>query len=375
MSAQRRRGEMEKIMKIAIMSFPGSPSHGAALQMYALYTTIRRMGHESVILNYMPADLYEQYHKTSQKTIKSTIINIVSNIIIPSSEKAFKEFESSLDKIPKEVLTDFNELSDVTADCDRIVVGSDQVWNMDITYHDYSFFLDFCHDKIKKVAYAPSFGNDDIYENEKERITELLSEFSFLSAREKKGCEIINELTGREVPMVCDPTFLLSKEEWRKIAKKPKYKSPYVLYYTIKSSPELYKKALLFAEERNLKLIKIGGRLREYFNAKNPSVFGVGPAEFLGLLDNAEYVFTNSFHGTALSIIMHKNFYVEYSSNTNVRLINLIDAVNLRECVVNKAEDSVKNTVKINYREVDKLLSPLVMESTKYIERFLKQDE
>lgn len=362
-------------MKIAIMSFPGSPSHGASLQMYALYTTIKRMGHESIILNYMPADLYEQYHKTGQKTIKSTITNVISDIIIPSSEKAFKEFESSLDKMPKEVLTDFNKLSDVTADCDRIVVGSDQVWNMDITYHDYSFFLDFCHDKIKKVAYAPSFGNDDIYENEKERITELLSEFSFLSAREKKGCEIINELTGREVPMVCDPTFLVSKEEWRKIAKKPNYKLPYVLYYTIKSSPELYKKALLFAKEHNLKLIKIGGRLREYFNAQNPSVFGVGPAEFLGLLDNAEYVFTNSFHGTALSIIMHKNFYVEYSSNTNVRLINLIDAVNLRECIVNKADDCVKNTVEINYREVDKLLSPLVVESTKYIERFLKQDE
>ena len=94
-------------MKVAIMSFPGSPSHGASLQMYALYTTIKRMGHDSVILNYMPANLYEQYHKTSQKTIKSTITNIVSNIILPSSEKSFKEFESTMKKIPKEVLTEF----------------------------------------------------------------------------------------------------------------------------------------------------------------------------------------------------------------------------------------------------------------------------
>lgn len=362
-------------MKVAIMSFLGSPSHGASLQMYALYTTIKRMGHDSVILNYMPANLYEQYHKTSQKTIKSTITNIVSSIILPSSEKSFKEFESTMKKIPKEVLTEFGELPKVTADCDRIVVGSDQVWNMDITYHDFSFFLDFCHDKLKKVAYAPSFGNDEIYENEKERIAELLSEFSFLSAREKRGCEIINELTGRDAPMVCDPTFLVTKEEWKQIAKNPKYKSPYVLYYTIKSSPELYKKALLFAKEHGLKLIKIGGRLREYFDVKNPSVFGVGPAEFLGLLDNAEYVFTNSFHGTALSIILHKNFYVEYSSNTNIRLINLIDTVNLRECVVNRTDECVEHAVEINYSEVDKLLSPLVIESQKYIERFLKQNE
>lgn len=359
-------------MKVAIMSFPGSPSHGASLQMYALYKTIQRMGDEPVILNYMPAKLYQQYQGGEKETIKSIITKNVSKILMPSSAKAFQEFEKNLKKIPEEVLTDPTKLAVVTADCDRIIVGSDQVWNMDITYHDFSFFLDFCQNKLKKVAYAPSFGNDTVYENEREKIAKLLSEFSFLSARERKGCEIISELTGRKVTMVCDPTFLVCKEDWKKISKKPDCHSPYVLYYTVKPSPELYQKALQFAQKRNLKLIKIGGRLRDYFDPKKPAVFGVGPSEFLGLIDNAEYVFTNSFHGTALSIILQKNFYVEYSSNTNVRLINLIETVGLRECVVNKSDDYVKNTVKINYKEVERLLQPLVTESMNYIERFLE---
>lgn len=359
-------------MKVAIMSFPGSPSHGASLQMYALYKTIQYMGHDPVILNYMPAKLYQQYHGVGKKTVKSVITNNISRMLIPSSAKAFREFERNLKKIPEEVLTDPTKLAAVTADCDRIIVGSDQVWNMDITYHDYSFFLDFCRDKFKKVAYAPSFGNDTVYEDEREKIAKLLSEFSFLSAREKKGCEIISELIGREAPMVCDPTFLVCKEEWEKIAEKPDCHSPYVLYYTVKPSPELYQKALQFAKEHHLKLIKIGGRLRDYFNPEKPAVFGVGPSEFLGLIDNAEYVFTNSFHGTALAIILQKNFYVEYSSNTNVRLINLIETAGLRECVVNKVDDYVKNTVEINYNEVERLLQPLITESMNYIERFLE---
>lgn len=359
-------------MKVAIMSFPGSPSHGASLQMYALYKTIQRMGHDPVILNYMPDKLYQQYQGVGKKTVKSVITNNISRMLIPSSAKAFREFERNLKKIPEEVLTDPTKLAAVTADCDRIIVGSDQVWNMDITYHDYSFFLDFCRDKSKKVAYAPSFGNDTVYENEREKIAKLLSEFSFLSAREKKGCEVISELTGMEAPMVCDPTFLVRKEEWEKIAEKPDYHSPYVLYYTVKPSPELYQKALQFAKEHHLKLIKIGGRLRDYFDPEKPAAFGVGPSEFLGLIGDAEYVFTNSFHGTALSIILQKNFYVEYSSNTNVRLINLIETAHLRECVVNKTDADVKNAVEINYNEVARLLQPLITESMNYIERFLE---
>lgn len=359
-------------MKVAIMSFPGSPSHGASLQMYALYKTIQRMGHESVILNYMPAKLYQQYQGVGKENVKSRITKNISRMLMPSSAKAFQAFERNLQKIPEEVLTDPAKLAAVTEDCDRIIVGSDQVWNMDITYHDYSFFLDFCQDKLKKVAYAPSFGNDTVYEDERERIAKLLSEFSFLSAREKKGCEVISELTGRKAPMVCDPTFLVRKEEWKKIAKKPEGHLPYVLYYTVKPSPKLYQKALQFAKAHNLKVIKIGGRLRDYFDPKKPAVFGVGPAEFLGLIDHADYVFTNSFHGTALSIILQKNFYVEYSSNTNVRLINLIEAAHLRECVVDQTDDDVKNMVEINYNEVERLLQPLITESMNYIERFLK---
>ena len=361
-------------MKVAIMSFPGSPSHGASLQMYALYYTIKKMDHTPIILYYIPKALEQQYlgNNGRNKTIKSRAVNAISRLFLPSSKDAFSSFEAKFQKIPEEILTDKKELPIVTAGCDRIIVGSDQVWNMDITYHDFSFFLDFCHDRYKKASYAPSFGNDTVYENERETISNLLKEFSFLSAREKRGCEIIKELTGKEVPMVCDPTFLVSGEEWRRIAKEPKYKMPYVLFYTIKPSQSLYQKAEKFANTHHMELVTIGGRLRDYFDPKRNPVFGVGPLEFLGLIDNASYVFTNSFHGTALSIILQKNFYVEYSSNTNTRLINLIEMTELEKRVVNVDTD-LNNEVHIEYEQVQKKLQPLIKESLSYLEGILKQ--
>lgn len=361
-------------MKIAIMSFPGSPSHGASLQMYALYTTIKNLGQEPVILNYIPKELFDKYNHTGEKTLKSFVINSISKLIIPSTSKAFFNFEVNWKKLPKNILTDKSKLNELTKDIDRIVVGSDQVWNMDITFNDYSFFLEFCDEDEKKASYAPSFGNDDIYEKDKNKIGKLLSRFSYLSAREKRGCEIVKNLTGRNIPMVCDPTFLLNKEEWEEISKKTKYKDKYILLYNIKYSPSLYQKAFQFAKSQNLKLVIIGGRLRDYFNKKEIHAFGVGPAEFLGLIGGAEYIFTNSFHGTALSIIYRKNFYVEYSSNTNIRLINLVEATGLNQCVTKVDDKHIKSYNSIDYNKVERRLNPIIEESKKYLKKVVSDE-
>lgn len=361
-------------MKIAIMSFPGSPSHGASLQMYALYTTIKNLGHEPVILNYIPKKLFDKYNHTGEKTLKSFVTDIISKLLIPNTNKSFLDFERNWSKLPKNILTDKSKLNEITKDVDKIIVGSDQVWNMDITFSDYSFFLEFCNESRKKVAYAPSFGNDNIYEKDKNKIKELLNDFLHLSAREKRGCEIVKNLIGKDIPMVCDPTFLLNKEEWKKISKKTKYKDKYVLLYNIKYSSTLYQKALQFAKKQNLKIVIIGGRLREYFNKKEIHAFGVGPAEFLGLIEGAEYIFTNSFHGVALSIILRKNFYVEYSSNTNVRLINLIEATGLEQCVTKIDDEYVERYNFINYSRVEERLNPIIRLSKNYLRRVLSDE-
>ena len=102
---------------------------------------------------------------------------------------------------------------------DKFIVGSDQVWNTQLTGNDFTYYLDFIKDSHKKNSYAASFGYSKLPEEVKEKAIDLLKDFNTLNIREKQGKEIIiNEIKNKEVNVVMDPTFLLDKEEWKKFA-------------------------------------------------------------------------------------------------------------------------------------------------------------
>lgn len=358
-------------MKIGILSFPNVVSHGASLQMFALYNKLSELGCEVEIINFCSKDGIK-YQNTRNTTLSEVVISrfkkAVNNVFLENQWKVFRKFENQMTLYPSQTITTDEELRTLSDRYDRIIVGSDQVWNPSITGSTLGFYLDFVPDKRRKASYAPSFGVEQIDDDKKEQISALLKDFSFLSVREKKGAKIIKELTGLEVPVVLDPTFLLNREQWLNIAKPPKKSyGDYVLYYTVKPSPTLLEKSMQFAKETGRKFVQIGGGVRDILNREKIVADGVGPAEFLGLISNASYVITNSFHGVALSINLHKNFYVEYSSKTNSRLTNIIKTFDLQHCVVDGIISS-QNPINIDYSEVNLTLSKLKEESLSYLE-------
>jgi len=342
-------------MKIAILSFPGSPSHGAALQMYSLYCVLSNLGQKVEVINYIPDNVNHKRIKYV-KNLRSIATNTLSKLFLKNSKPLFIEFEKQIKKFPSNEITTTEQLSQLSDRYDRIFVGSDQVWNPVVTGNDFNFYLQFCEDCSKKASYAPSFGVSNVREEDREKIASLLSEFSYLSVREKRGAEIIKELTGRDAIVVLDPTMLISKQVWAQEMRPFNFSGGrYVLFYTIKPSPALKIFAQQLANKHGCKLVTVGGRLREKFQRDKYPVYAVGPAELIGLIDSAEYVVTNSFHGTAFSVIMQKNFYVEYSSDTNSRLTNVINMFGLQKCVVG-ADTLSKEPVQVDYEEVDKVL-------------------
>ena len=128
--------------------------------------------------------------------------------------------------------------------------------------------------------------------------------------------------------------------------------------------------AKCFADKHGYKLVYISGGLHGVLDKINPHkhpVFGIGPAEFIDLVDNAQYVFTNSFHGAAFSIILNKKFYVEFSSDTNSRLITLIQKFGLENCIIDcKTYDSTQ--MQIDYVKVNQILAIKRKESMLYLE-------
>ncbi|MBE7034529.1 MAG: polysaccharide pyruvyl transferase family protein [Ruminococcaceae bacterium] len=343
-------------MRIGILSFPGSPSHGAALQMFALYQTLMQLGHTVEIINYIPDRVIHK--RVKDNSFRGKMSDVLCKIFLKDTETSFKRFEGMLHKYPAAPVGTTEAMQELSGRYDRIIVGSDQVWNPVVTGNDFNYYLDFSTIQSQKASYAPSFGNETVAMEDKAKVAALLSEFPFLCAREKQGAEIIYTLTGQKVPVVLDPTFLVDGAFWRQHKKPSGAEGRYVFLYTIKPSLNLCRIANQFAEANGYHLVYIDGGVRGIANKFNPKihpVFGVGPAEFLDLIDNAEYVFTNSFHGTALSINLHTKFYVEYSSDTNSRLTNLIDLVGLEQCVV--TENLLENPpITIDYDVVETVL-------------------
>lgn len=187
---------------------------------------------------------------------------------------------------------------------DYFLAGSDQIWNYHFASRKFDdYFLRFAEDK-KKIAISASFGIDEIPEEWKETYIESLKSFSHISVREEVGQKIIKDLIGREVPVLIDPTMMLSKEEWLAVSKRPRVdcSKPYILKYYLGEEKE-EDKIDVWAREN-------GYEVYELLNEKIPELYSAGPGEFISLINNAALVCSDSFHCIVFSIIFSKPFVV-----------------------------------------------------------------
>jgi len=122
---------------------------------------------------------------------------------------------------------------------DAIICGSDQVWNPELTGESLlSYLLDFPEkEDLRRIAYAPSLGNDTLDEKWHDTFKRCLMKFDSLSVREKSTCAQISSLVGKEIPFVLDPTLLLPREQWLKYSKNVEIKEPYLLVYSFGFPP------------------------------------------------------------------------------------------------------------------------------------------
>lgn len=185
-----------------------------------------------------------------------------------------------------------------------IICGSDQVWNPAIFKPFY--FAAFAPPE-KRIAYAASFGVSEIPEHKKEIYTRYLNEMKAISVREEAGAKIVKELTGRDVPVLVDPTLMLDKEDWQKVSKKPKYKidDKYILTYFLGEVSDKRNNYIEnIAKKNGLQIIRLEGHL------PNKYWYGTGPAEFIWLIEHCSLMCTDSFHGSVFSVLMDVPFIV-----------------------------------------------------------------
>ena len=306
-------------MKIGIITFINTLNFGASLQAYALQEVLKKYGNDAEVIQYTNNLIEEKENNSKKKNIKSIYKEIIMGKGLRNKAKSFESFEHQ--NINFGMKLNDSTKQDVNNNYDMFITGSDQVWNPEITKFDWTYFLDFVTDKEKKVSYAPSFGITKFPENEKETAKKYLQEFKAVSVREEAGREIIKGISNQNAEVVVDPTLLLNKEEWEsKIKFKPDLKH-YILVYLPHNKKLAFNFVNKLKKKTGLPVVYLSISPKIQMGVK--TIYDASPDEFLGWIKNADYVVTGSFHGTAFSINLNKQFFYE-SNNKSSRVGNLV---------------------------------------------------
>ncbi|MDO4394949.1 MAG: polysaccharide pyruvyl transferase family protein [Mycoplasmatota bacterium] len=368
--------------KIGIMTWFSYNNYGTVLQVYATSKFIEKMKYEPQIINYLPKNrrtnmfdikisqiakkVYEYKHK--DKYIK-TLQNITKKSV------DFKNDNLKLTKVCNSEI----DLIEVSKEQLAVICGSDQIWSP-INF-DKHYFLDFVN-KSKKIAYAPSFGVSTIQSNLKETLKGLINDFNYLSSREKKGQEIIKDITNKNSKLVVDPTLLLNKQEWIKVLNLKEKENDYILCYFLGNQKEYYSFAKKLAKETKLKIVIIPGNIHYADKDKINHVNSCGPKEFVELIMNARYVLTDSYHGMLFSINFNKNFIIfkRFKDNKkisqNSRIYTILEEYNLENRMYKK-NISISDILnhEIDYKKINEILEIKRKESINYLCSAIKEIE
>lgn len=361
-------------MKIGIMTFPNTTSYGAVLQMYGLYRAVEAVGAEAEIINYQNPYMKARRHTSAiqnRSGMAGKIHLLVSNLLHARQLAGFREFEKKMARHPSKTADDASQLRELAKRYDGVICGSDQVWNPYITNTDLNYFLSFCGPDTKRIAYAPSFGISEFPKEFTEEIRPELKKFAHLSAREKNGAQLLESLLDRQVAAVLDPTFLIPSQEWKKLEKAhPLAEGRYVLYFPVRSSNVLLQFSRELAEKKNANLIVVEGNFLRRLRNKDSRIqyaLDLSPGEWLSLVHHADCVVTNSFHGAAFAIHYHKDFYLECSSKTNSRLVQLMETTGLEHRVI--GQGCARWDEHIDYDPVDARIAPMRDASLDYLKQ------
>lgn len=363
-------------MKVGILTFPNSVSYGACLQMIALQNTVRRLGHQVEVINYHnPYMKAEKHTRKGRNPLKCALQRRVRLLLHRRLYAGFRRFErGQVAYYPARPFTDKHRLVALGRRYDAVICGSDQVWSPYITDSDRSYFLDFCGAETKRVAYAPSFGVVTFPEGFEEAIAPELNKFHALSAREEPGKELVERLTGRETPLVTDPTWLVDASEWEAMAQPhPAADGAYVLYFVVNQSRELLEQSKAFAKQKGIRLVVIGGNPLTARRNKDPMVTyatDVGPQQWLYLMRHARYVFTNSFHGTAFSVLFQRDVYLQVPGHNGSRLRQVMECLGMEEREIRAGQPLADGPV--DYDRAQGAFDKLKEQSLAYLEHALK---
>lgn len=297
----------------------------------------------------------------------------------------YKEFRKEFNmSVPTTTYEDLTRLS--KENYSDVVVGSDQLWLPVNVVADY-YTLNWVPDNINKISYATSFGVSTVPKKYKELYEKFLKRINHLSVREDTGVKLVKELANKKATLVCDPTILLTKKEWEEIATPKRIiKDKYILCYFLGKNIEHRKFAERLKKETGYKIVSLN-HADEYVKYSDIYAdiipYDIGPKEWINLIKNAEYVCTDSFHGTVFSLLFNKIFFdfrrhsAKNKNSTNSRIDSLLKVAGVsKERILTGTEDvNYVLKYKIDFKTVNKNIDKFRKESKEWLLNALSEGD
>lgn len=363
-------------MKIGILTQPLCSNYGGVLQNFALQTVLRQLGHDPVTLDIPTPEINGSWIHLGLTFGKRCLLKLLG-------DKSFLYVDPIIDH-QKDIELAFKIKRFIDQHIQRIVfnppftssickyiqlnayiVGSDQVWRPRYNRNLLNYFLDFAQDfHGKKVAYAASFGVDDweMDPDTTNRVRTLAQKFDKVSVREASGVDLCRKYLNTNAIHVLDPTFLLTPEQYLALLRPSEQQTlaPYIGVYVLDMNSKKRKILTEISKRLKLPIVYIGQKNKKGF----PSI-----EEWLSDIYHAQFMVTDSFHGTVFSIIFNKQFVsIANSARGSARFSSLLNMFNLNNRLINEGEPSsgvIETT--INYNKINNTLDGLRQSSLKFL--------
>lgn len=340
-------------MKIGILTFYRPINYGAVLQACATSNIVlQKIGMEGELIDYrLPRiEIYRKPFCLSRISryngISAKLINSIKDIIkIPIRGRQNSLFDDFINKYlntSKRTYYSYEELVEYCQGYDAYLVGSDLVWSPLMTDGlDPAYFLSFVDNRSnkKRIAYAPSIGSTNLTDEQRAFFAEHLQYLDCISVREQTSAYLLQEMTEKRIEVVLDPTLLTVKSDWEAYYNQaPIFPNNYIFAFTLEESPIVTNAVNELARQYDCEIVASG--TKKPYKAKKVTYLrhSYGPSDFLNIVKNARSIVTNSYHGCAFSLIFHKDFYCIPHSTRGVRMIDLMNSLNLTDRIVNKDE-------------------------------------
>ena len=398
--------QMKRKVGAVIIMHPGQCNYGSSLQGYATAKKVADFGYEYEIIRYnkvrdvksflknfvglMRSGAFRQW-KYLRKKKKDFIQYPEFARTRKIREEAVNIFKARYLDSVSHYYNGYKALQEGSKNYSVVFVGSDQVWGPLSLYSKF-YNLYFVDNSIPKFSYASSFGVSSIFPWQRKGVAGFLKRLDLIGVREQRGKQIVKELTGKDAKVVCDPTFLLTTDEWiealmenekerglERNGEPYKIDTPCILAYVLGERKDVREEIKKLREQSGLKIVNLP-HVDNYHamddNLGDINLYDVDPFDFIRLIRDAEYVVTDSFHGSVFSIQMHKKFLTFYrkpsseKGNTNSRIDSLFNILGLSERLY---KGDVFNQIKknIDYGYVDRQVEELRIDSLAFFKQAL----